>query len=138
MDWAGVLTALATVVALWQLLGRQIEKSEERNGNLIRKSEARNASLIRESEARNGNLIRESEARNASLIRDLIRESEARNASLIRESEARNNEAHDRLAERIDNGFNRLNDNLLKMAGDIGRVQGKQDRGRDAPRTPDK
>ena len=112
MDWAGVLTALATVVALWQLLGRQIEKSEERNGNLIRKSEARNASLIRESEARN--------------------------ASLIRESEARNNEAHDKLAERIENGFNRLNDNLLKMTGDIGRVQGKQDRGRDAPRTPDK
>ena len=134
MDWVGVLTALATVVALWQLLGRQIEKSEERNGNLIRKSEARNASLIRESEARNASLIRESEARNASLIR----ESEARNASLIRESEARNNEAHDKLAERIENGFNRLNDNLLKMAGDIGRVQGKQDRERDAPRTPDK
>ena len=49
MDWVGVLTAVGTVVVLWQLLKSEIKASEGRNGKahddirtLIKASEDRN------------------------------------------------------------------------------------------------
>ena len=97
MDWVGVLTALATVVALWQLLGRQIKESEGRNCEQIKKSEERN------------------------------REAHVGLKTLIKESEERSDKAHGELGTRIESGFNRLNDSLLQMANDMGYLRGRQD-----------
>ena len=91
MDWVGVLTAVATVIALWQLLGRQIKEQ------------------IKESEGRNDK------------AHDGLR-------TLIKESEGRNKDAHAELGARIENGFNRLNDTLMKMNNDVGFIRGRQER----------
>ena len=109
-DWVGVLTAVGTVVALWQLLGKK----------------------IRESEGRNREQIKESEDRNGKAHDDL--------RTLIKESEDRNGKAHGELGTRIDNGFNRLNDTLMKINNDMGYLRGRQDGEPNArgPQPPDR
>ena len=96
-DWIGVLTAVATVVALWQLLGRQIKESEGRNREQIKESEERN------------------------------REAHGDLKTLIKESEERSDKAHGELGARIESGFDRLNDSLLQMANDMGYLRGRMD-----------
>ena len=82
--------------------------------------------------------IKESEGRNDKAhdgLRTLIKESEGRNdkahdglRTLIKESEGRNKDAHAELGARIENGFNRLNDTLMKMNNDMGFIRGRQER----------
>ena len=96
MDWLGVLlTAVATVVALWLLLKYELKESEGRNGK----------------------------------AHDDIRGQIDDIRGQIKESEGRNNQAHAELSTRIDNGFNRLNDTLMKMNNDVGFIRGWQERG---------
>ena len=117
MDWLGVLlTAVATVVVLWQLLKAEIKASEGRNG----KAHDDIRDLIKASEGRNGKAHDD--------IRDLIKESEGRNRELIKESEGRNKEAHAELSTRINDGFNGLNATLMTMSNKMGFIRGWQER----------
>ena len=53
-------------------------------------------------------------------------------SAMIKESEDRNDKAHGELSARIDNGFGRVNDNLLKVSVDVGYLHGRRDGERDA------
>ena len=109
MDWVGVLTAVGTIVVLWQLLKAEIKASEGRN----REAHDDIRDLIKASEGRNG---------------ELIKASEGRNRELIKESEGRNKDAHAELSTRINDGFNGLNATLMTMSNKMGFIRGWQER----------